>query len=74
MIPEFKVFEKYSEDDLKMYMRMKIPMMDERDNVSHMKIHRLEGDKIFWKMNTIEHPDYPESKKIIRMYQNVTGY
>jgi hypothetical protein len=74
MIKEFKFFEENGDEDMKIYWRMKLPLMSERDNVAHMKIQHLDGDKIFFKMTSIDHPDYPVDNKIVRMYQNITGY
>ena len=73
MISEFNIIEQKG-DDMKFYWRMKMPMMSERDNVASMKVTRLDGNRVFFQMTSIEHPDYPTRPNVVRMYQNITGY
>jgi len=51
-----------------------MPMMSERDNVASMKIVQKEGDKVFFQMASINHPDYPVKKNVVRMFVTVTGF
>ena len=53
---------------------MKMPMMSERDNVAQIKMTRLDGDKQFFQMISVDHADYPVNPNIVRMYQNITGF
>ena len=53
---------------------MKMPLMSERDNVARIKIDRLDGNRLFFQMSTVEHPEYPPRKNVVRMYQNITAY
>ena len=55
-------------------MRINMRLISERDTVAHLKMTKLSKNKIFFQMNSIDHPDYPERPNIVRMYQNVNGY
>ena len=48
MIKEFTIFEDDGAGLQKIYWRMKMPMMSERDNVALMKTSRFDGDIIFF--------------------------
>ena len=74
MISEFKIFEDDGQGNQKIYWRMKMPMMSERDNVASMKTVQKEGDILFFQMASIDDDRYPVNKNVVRMYQNITGY
>ena len=49
-----------------MYSRAKLPFMTDRENLIKMTSRR-DGDKFSYQIRTVEHPDYPEKKGVIRM-------
>ena len=49
-----------------MYSRAKIPFMTDRENLIHFGVTKGEGTCHFL-IKSIEHPDYPEKKGVIRM-------
>lgn len=48
MVKEFKIFEDDGAGNQKIYWRMKMPMMSERDNVALMKVSRFDGEILFF--------------------------
>ena len=74
LMKEFRCIQDNGEEDQIYYMRMKMPMMTERDNVAHMCTKRLDNDELFVQMKSVEHADYPVKPNMVRMYQSITGY
>ena len=73
MVQEMKVIEEISDSCKIMYWRIKMPMMSARDNV--MKMTKCtQGDGQFFIVETIERPDYPVIKGVVRMFIYTRGY
>lgn len=73
MVKELKHFDQ-KENEVKIYLVMKVPLMSTRDSISLAKRTPLTDDSFFFSMQTIEHPDYPPKKKVIRMSAIMGGY
>jgi hypothetical protein len=73
-IKDMRVLEKIDENTEVLYMRFKIPMCSDRDNVLQNVVRNLEGDTQYFHLTTVEHKDMPPIKGVIRMFSQINGY
>lgn len=68
MIKEAKTLETLPNGDKISYMRIKMPMMSEREAVTKDSVRKLEDGSLFLSVTTVDHPDAPKVKGAIRMF------
>ena len=69
-VKDFRVIERVSLNEMVVYYAISVPMLSDRDFVEHIKIYRDGEDRIFIRDQSIERPDVPPVKGIIRAYTN----
>ena len=67
-IKEARLIETFADGAQDWYWRMKLPMMSDRDMLMRMKETKLDGERTFVTVKSIERPDTPLVKSVIRMY------
>ena len=71
MMKEYKLIERTGDDnclDAKVYYKMKLPMMSDRDLVIQVHQEKKDDGSYWGYASSIEHPDYPTIKNVVRMY------
>lgn len=70
-ILESKIISRYENGEVKeMYQRFKMPLMSQREALLTFQTIELTGEyegKKLWLMKSVDHPDFPVKKDIIRM-------
>ena len=69
-VTDFRIIERISPDEIVVYLRVKMPMMTDRDQVVHLKVFRGD-DQIFIREQSVERHDAPPVKGAIRMFVNL---
>jgi hypothetical protein len=64
---EMKIVEEIDENSSFWYMKMKVPLLSERDMLLKIQRIYMPDDKCLVISNSVEREDYPEFKGIIRM-------
>jgi hypothetical protein len=73
MIKELEILETRENGDVVFYMRIKMPLMSDRDNVALIHEEDIEDGGKYISCQTIEWPSKPPMKGVIRMFQQVTS-
>jgi hypothetical protein len=69
MIKELKTLENCENGDQILYMRFKMPLMNDRDNVMKVHFEKLEKEGgTYLKCETVDRTDCPPVKGVVRMY------
>ena len=67
MFKEVKILDKFPDGSFIRYWRLKFPMMSERDNIMLIQKMQLPNGGMFINLKTVEHPEDPKYKDVIRM-------
>ena len=74
LLRELKTIASDGPNHLDIYYQVKLPLMSTRDNLLRCKRTILTDDAFYIQTETIDHPDYPPKKGIIRMFAFLGGY
>ena len=74
MIKEAKSYNRVGEHQVDFYMQMKIPLMSARDNIVRVNRHPITDDSYYITCATIDDPNEPPRKGVIRMFSTMQGY
>ena len=67
MFKEVKILDKFPDGSFIRYWRLKFPLMSERDNIMLIQKMYLPNGGMFINLKTVDHPEDPKYKDVIRM-------
>lgn len=67
-VKEMRVVEEWADGTKDVYTRMRIPLMSDRDMLCRMKTIKINDDRDYMEVTSIERDDCPLVKKVVRMF------